>query len=358
MALESEQEPLIEIRGLVKQFPRLEKRSLTSFLNLRRPMVTVLDDVTLTIYKGEALGLIGESGCGKTTLGRLILRLIEPTDGEVYFDGQDLLALNHSKLRKLRKRMQMIFQNPFSALNPNMKVRDILGEAVRVGCELSLSTNGEMKEALDPSNMEARVTELVRAVNLQRTKLDQYPLALSGGERRRVGIARILAVEPDFIVADEPLASLDVSIRSQVLNLLLNLRQERNLTFLYISHDIGAVRQICDRIAVMYLGNIVELAEKKEIRADRCFHPYTKKLMKACDYLSVDNADMQLEEDNVEAEYLEEDDPGCNFRFRCDRFRALGAPEICSCEKPLLQVQVNPYSKNPMVACHFAQEAD
>jgi ABC-type oligopeptide transport system ATPase subunit len=366
MHSENVSEPLVEIRDLVKQFPKLEKRSFTSFLGRNKAMVTILDGVSLTIYKGEALGLIGESGCGKTTLGRSILRLVEPTSGEVHFGGQDVLKLKDEDLRQLRKRMQMIFQNPFAALNPNMRVRDILEEAVQVKWALGTSNNGNLKANLVCTEIETRIGKLIRDVNLQQAKLSQYPWELSGGERRRVGIARILAVDPDFIVADEPLASLDVSIRSQILNLLLNLRKEQKLTFLYISHDIGAVRQICDRVAVMYLGNIVELAEKKEIRADRCFHPYTKKLMLASDYLSIEqkrgSSSLRKNDDFVvddeEVEYLDEDDSGCNFRFRCCRFQKLDKPSICSKEKPLLQLISNQHSENHMAACHFAHEVD
>ncbi len=352
---------LIRVEGLVKRFPQFEKRSVTAFMKRQKHMVSILNGVDLAIQKGEALGLIGESGCGKTTLGRCILRLTDSTAGEVYFEGRNILKLKSGEMRRMRKKMQMIFQNPYAALNPQMKVREILSEAVEVGIELEQSEvkadGGAWWNNGRSCDWAGKLLDLIASVNLPKDKLDQYPYELSGGERRRVGIARILAVEPVFVVADEPLASLDASIRSQILNLLMDLNTERGQTFLYISHDIGAVRQICNRVAVMYLGDIVEIVGRREVRPGRCLHPYTAQLLKASAYLSLGGQPLELNpEDDGEVEVPEEGDPGCSYRFRCTRFKALGKPGLCEEEKPKLENRPNPYCDTHWVACHFPND--
>jgi len=345
---------LVRVEGLVKRFPKFEKRTVTAFLNRKKHMVSVLNRVTLTIQKGEALGLIGESGCGKTTFGRCILRLTDSTEGRIYFEGRDLLTLKPGEMRRMRKKMQMIFQDPYAALNPQMKVREILSEAVQVGTRLGQPNEQDNSRACDVAS---KLLDLIASVNLQKDKLDQYPSELSGGERRRVGIARILAVEPTFIVADEPLASLDASIRSQILNLLVDLKTEHGQTFLYISHDIGAVRHICDRVAVMYLGNIVEIASRQDVRPERCLHPYTARLLGASAYLSVGGPPLEPDpEDDGEVAVPEEGAPGCSYRFRCSRFKSLGKPNLCAEEKPKLETPPTPYGDTHRVACHYPND--
>jgi ABC-type oligopeptide transport system ATPase subunit len=380
---------LLHVKGLVKQFPRLGRRSLASFLKVDVEAVTILNGVTLDIRRGEALGLIGESGCGKTTFGRCILRLIEPTEGGVTFCGTDLLSLDGGEMRRTRKDMQMIFQNPYSALNPHMRVRDMLAEAVSVGEKLAAQRNGKAsasdreggatppvsgwdrvadrayrvigrrseKVEAHEERLEQRLQELVASVNLQKRKLDEYPSVLSGGERRRVGIARVLAVRPSFIVADEPLASLDASIRLQVLTLLSNLKRDLELTFLYISHDIGAVRQICDRVAVMYLGNIIEIMDRREVRAGRCRHPYTFRLLSSSSYLSLEENRHGVEADDSEADVQEAGETGCSYRVRCTRYKDEGCPSICETTKPVLVNYPNRFTREHGVACHFPLEA-
>ena len=229
--------------------------------------VKAVDGVSLEIVKGETLGLVGESGCGKSTLGRAMLRLTEPTAGGVRFDGEELTSLGKSELRSLRRRMQMVFQDPFASLNPKMTVRQTLAEPLRV--------HGTARNGVD-----AGVAELLETVGLNSRQLDRYPREFSGGQRQRIAIARALAPEPDLIVADEPLASLDVSIQAQIMNLLKRLQRERGLTYVFISHDLRAVRHFADRIAVMYLGRIVESGAAAEVYSDPLM-PYTKALLSA-----------------------------------------------------------------------------
>jgi ABC-type oligopeptide transport system ATPase subunit len=230
--------------------------------------VRAVDGVSFDIAPGETLGLVGESGCGKTTTGRAILRLIEPSGGKVVFDGRDLSQLEGQELRRMRKNMQIIFQDPFSSLNPRMRVRDIVGEA--------LAVHG----ALKGRDLEARVGELLEKVGVSKAFVNRYPHEFSGGQRQRIGIARAIALNPKLIVCDEAVSALDVSIRAQVLNLLIDLRQELSLSYLFISHDLSVVKHISNRIAVMYLGQIVEIAD-----ADELFHapahPYTRALLSA-----------------------------------------------------------------------------
>ncbi|HXG21973.1 MAG TPA: dipeptide ABC transporter ATP-binding protein [Methylomirabilota bacterium] len=255
--------PLVEVRNLKKYFP--VRSGVFSRISA---WVKAVDDVSFTVYPGETVGLVGESGCGKTTVGRAILRLIEPTAGEVRFAGEDLLKMNAARLRQARRRMQMIFQDPYSSLNPRMTVGDMIGEPLRV--------HGLVKGA----ELDRRVHALLDRVGLSPSYESRYPHEFSGGQRQRIGIARALALNPQFIVCDEPVSALDVSIQAQILNLLQDLQQEFGLSYLFISHDLNVVEHIADRVAVMYLGRLVEVAPVDELfRNPR--HPYTMALMSA-----------------------------------------------------------------------------
>ena len=287
-----------------------------------------VDGVTLDIYKGETLGLVGESGCGKSTLGRAILRLTELTSGQVLFNNTDLSRLSSKQMREQRRHLQIIFQDPYAALNPRMTVSQIVGEPI----ETFRLARGEDKRR--------RVQELMETVGLSARFLKRYPHEFSGGQRQRIGIARALAVDPDFIVADEPISALDVSIQSQIMNLLERLRREKNLTYLFIAHDLRAVRHVSDRIAVMYLGKIVELAAARNIYAQPLM-PYTKALISA-----VPVPDPKIESSRRRI-VLEGDVPspinpprGCRFHTRCPY-----AIEACrDVEPPLVQIKPNHFA--------------
>lgn len=255
--------PLLQIDALRKYFP-IRGGVLQRVVN----NVKAVDDVSFEINAGEVVGLVGESGSGKTTVGRTILRLEDATSGGVRFDGTDVMALNPADLRKYRKRMQIIFQDPYASLNPREKVRDILTHPLRLH---GIGVPGEHED---------RAAKLLETVGLARDHLDRFPHEFSGGQRQRIGIARALAVEPEFIVADEPVSALDVSIQAQVINLLEDLKTDLNLTLLFIAHDLGVVEHICDRVIVMYLGRIMEIAPVAELYA-RPNHPYTKALLSA-----------------------------------------------------------------------------
>ena len=258
-------EPLISVRDLRKYFPVVEG------LLIKREVAEVkaVDDVSFDIHPGETLGLVGESGCGKTTIGRCLLRLEKPTEGRILYRGQDLAAMSGDALRSLRRKIQVIFQDPFSSLNPRMKVGQILSEPMRVH---GLHANAAGR--LD------RVNELLRVCGLNPKFIDRYPHEMSGGQRQRVGIARALALEPEFIVCDEAVSALDVSIQAQIINLLEELREEFGLTYLFIAHDLSVVRHLCHRVAVMYLGKLAEIAECNELY-DNPMHPYTRALLAA-----------------------------------------------------------------------------
>jgi oligopeptide transport system ATP-binding protein len=258
-------EPLVEVNNLVKHFP------ITSGIIFQRQVgaVKAVDDVTFTIHAGETLGLVGESGSGKSTTGRTILQLYKPTDGQVLFEGQDLVTMDRSELRRMRRRMQMIFQDPYASLNPRMTVGRIISEPLRI--HNVMPNQKEQQEYVE---------SLLERVGLNPYYTNRFPHEFSGGQRQRVGIARALALNPSFIVADEPISALDVSIQAQVVNLLQDLQQEFNLTFLFIAHDLSMIRYICDRVAVMYKGKIVELAETDDLY-DTPIHPYTRDLLSA-----------------------------------------------------------------------------
>ncbi|MGH8723090.1 MAG: ABC transporter ATP-binding protein, partial [Burkholderiales bacterium] len=256
--------PLLEVRNLVKHFP-IGGGMFTKPVGV----VRAIDGVSFTIRKGETLGLVGESGCGKTTTGRCILQLEQPTSGSVVFEGIDMVALDAAELRAVRRRVQVIFQDPYSSLNPRMTIGQILAEPLKVHAIVR-----------DPGKREARVRELLTQVGLLPQHAKRYPHQLSGGQRQRVGIARALAMEPSLIICDEPVSALDVSIQAQIINLLEELQARLGLTYLFIAHDLSVVRHISDRVAVMYLGKIVELADRKAIYEEP-LHPYTRALLSA-----------------------------------------------------------------------------
>ncbi|NLV08503.1 dipeptide ABC transporter ATP-binding protein [Halomicrobium mukohataei] len=300
---------LVEIDGLKKHFSRAEDL-FDRYLGREPDAVRAVDGVSLDIYEGETLGLVGESGCGKSTTGRTILRLLEPTDGTVLFAGDDLASLDADALRGKRRDMQMIFQDPLSSLDPRMTVRQTITEPLAIH-DLPDADDDRSKR----QQRRDRVEELVAAVGLDGDQLDRYPHELSGGQRQRVGIARALAVDPDFIVCDEPVSALDVSVQAQIINLLEDLQGEFGLTYLFIAHDLSVVRHICDRIAVMYLGEIVEVADTPELFADPK-HPYTQSLLSA-----IPVADPAVDSDRVilKGDVPSPIDPpsGCRFHTRC-----------------------------------------
>jgi ABC-type glutathione transport system ATPase component len=268
--------PLLEIRNLTKVFPHGE----SPFGGKPSGEVRAVDDVSLDIHAGETLGLVGESGSGKSTLGRLILRLIEPTSGTVHFEGRDLLAASRSEMRNLRSDLQIIFQDPFASLDPRFRVEDIIAEPLvihRSGMHRKAGANGGDGAKLD---VRARVGELLRAVGLDESARTRYPHEFSGGQRQRIGIARALALRPKFIVCDEPVSALDVSVGAQIVNLLAQLQRDFGLTYLFISHSMPVVRYLATRIAVMYRGKIVEVGDTAQI-TERPQHDYTRSLLEA-----------------------------------------------------------------------------
>jgi oligopeptide/dipeptide ABC transporter ATP-binding protein len=324
---------LLQVTSLKKYFPiwgGLFRRQVAK--------VRAVDDVTLSIRRGEVFGLVGESGCGKTTLGRSILRLTEPTAGRVVFDGIDVTALGKEPMRRMRRRMQIVFQDPFGSLNPQMPVSDIIGEG--------LLAQG-MK---DRREREKCVADALEAVGLRRDYTRRYPHEFSGGQRQRIGVARALALGPDFIVLDEPVSALDVSIQSQVLNLLLDLRQDNDLTYLFIGHNLSVIQHIGDRIGVMYLGKLVEVADTDDLyRHPR--HPYSVALLSA---IPVPDPRVRRKRLVLKGDVPSPVNPpsGCLFHPRCWLREQLRDPEVCSTEDPPMRV----LGTNQQVACHFAEQ--
>ena len=321
-------ENLLEVRDVVKHYP------VTGGIFLRQiASVKAVDGVSLGILPGETLGLVGESGCGKSTLGRIILRLEEPTRGDILFQGESILGYDAEKMRKLRREMQIIFQDPFSSLNPRKSVAHIVGEPLFV------------HGMTDRQEREARVLELLQVVGLKKEHMRRYPHQFSGGQRQRIGVARALALNPKLIICDEAVSALDVSIRGQVINLLQDLQKEFGLTYLFISHDLSVVEHISDRVAVMYLGKLVELTNAETLYKTP-LHPYTQALLSAAPI-----PDPRRKKKRViltgDVPSPISPPPGCRFHTRC-----LYAKEICrDQEPPLREVRIDHFA-----ACIFAEE--
>jgi oligopeptide/dipeptide ABC transporter ATP-binding protein len=317
---------LLEVEGLVQHFPAPG----------RRGVVHAVDDVSFTVHEGETLGLVGESGCGKTTLGRTLLRLYEPTAGTIRFAGTDITHLGEKELRPLRRDMQMVFQDPFASLNPRRRVADLVGDV--------LGVHGER----DKARRRSTAIELLERVGLPASVADRYPRALSGGQRQRVGIARALALRPRLLVADEPVSALDVSVQAQVVNLLEDLQHELGLTYVVIAHDLAVVRHIADRVGVMYLGRLVELADADALHAAP-LHPYTEALMSAAP-VPDPRASAARQRIVLTGDVPSPIDPpsGCRFRTRCPY-----ATEVCAEVDPPL-VELVPGRR---VACHHPRPA-
>ena len=309
----------------------LEVRNLKKYYKTKSGMLHAVDGVDFHINEGETLGLVGESGCGKSTIGRVILRLTEATDGEVIFRGENILEFNRSKMRGIRENMQIVFQDPFASLNPRMSVFEIIAEPLRIN-----------KKAENKSGLYEMVLSLMETVGLARRLENAYPHELDGGRRQRIGIARALALKPRFIVQDEPVSALDVSIRAQILNLMDNLQKELGLTYLFISHDLSVVKHVSDNIAVMYLGKIVELADYRTLFTDP-LHPYTKALLSA---IPIPNVDEQRERIILEGDVPSpiKPPPGCRFYKRC-----FARMDVCKDNTPELKT----ISEGRFCACHL-----
>lgn len=296
--------------------------------------VKAVDDVSFRIHKGESFGLVGESGCGKSTIGRTILRLNDKTDGTVLFQGQDLYKLPKEELRRLRPKLQIVFQDPFSSLNPRIKVGHAIGEA--------LYDHG----VTNPKEVRERVLETMAICGLASYQYDRFPHEFSGGQRQRIGIARALIMNPDFIVADEPVSALDVSIQAQIINLLSDLQRDKQLTYLFISHDLSVVEHLCDRVGVMYLGSMVEMCSKEELFRNP-LHPYTKALMSA---IPIPDPTLKRERIVLQGDIPSPANPpsGCKFHTRCPI-----ASDICKQQVPEYR-NVGNMGNEHLVACHFA----
>ncbi len=323
---------LLDVRDLKMHFP------LTRGLVLQRTVgyIRAVDGVSFSIARGQTLGLVGESGSGKTTIGRTIVRLYKPTEGQIIFENQDLAQLDGEQLRQVRRRVQMVFQDPFASLNPRFTIGSLIAEPMHI---YNLGSSSEIRE---------KAAELLRVVGLRPEYIDRYPHEFSGGQRQRIAVARALSINPEFVIADEPVSALDVSVRAQVLNLLQRLQQQFNLTYLFISHDLSVVRHVADRIAVMYLGKIVELADRDELYAAPK-HPYTKALLSA-----VPIPDPILEKKRRRI-ILSGDQPspinmpsGCRFHTRCPM-----AQQICREIEPIFEAKEG---HEHFAACHFAEQ--
>lgn len=318
--------PLLEVKHLKKWFP-----IKSSLFSGKKKYIKAVDDVSFRLYPGETLGVVGESGCGKSTMGRSVLRLIEPTEGEIVFEDQDFMKLRSKELRKNRSKMQIIFQDPYASLNPRMTVGEIIAEPL----DIQWKTNKE--------EIRARVLETMEIVGLNTRYYNRYPHEFSGGQRQRIGIARAIVLRPELMVCDEPVSALDVSIQAQVINLLRRLQKQMGMAYIFISHDLSVIRHISDRVAVMYLGHIVEIADKADVYQNT-LHPYTKALLSA-----IPVPDRHTTRDKI---ILEGDLPspanppsGCVFHTRCYMVQ-----DICSREVP----EFKDYGNGHCCACHFA----
>ena len=324
-----EKEVLLEVKNLKKWFPI--KRGL-SFSEKR--YIKAVDDVSFTVYKGETLGLVGESGCGKSTLARTILRLIEPTGGQVLYRGEDFLQKGKREVKEMRSNLQIVFQDPYGSLHPKMRV----GEIIEAPLVISKYGDKEMRKA--------RVNELVEMVDLKPEHLKRYPHEFSGGQRQRIVIARTLATTPDFVIGDEPVSALDVSVRSQILNLLRDLQEKLGLTYLFISHDLSVVEHICDRVVVMYLGKVVEMATSEALFTNPQ-HPYTRALLSAAPQIFEENRSDRI---TLDGDVPSPANPpkGCRFHTRCPH-----STERCTEEPPLIDI-----GDGHLVSCHLCQRSE
>lgn len=320
-------QPLLEVKGLKKHFP------VSGKLGRAASSVRAVDGVDLTVFAGETIGIVGESGCGKSTAGRCILRLIEPTEGQILFQGKDIRTLNANELRHLRRDMQIVFQDPFASLNPRKTVGQILVDPLIVH---GIGT---------PAERQKTVEEMIEIVGLRHEHLKRYPHEFSGGQRQRIGIARALILRPKLIIADEPVSALDVSIQAQILNLMMDLQKDFQLTYLFISHDLSVVRHISDRVAVMYLGKVVEIADKEKLYRNP-EHPYTKALLSA---VPVPDPDAVRERILLDGDLPSPANPpaGCAFHPRCP----VGV-DVCKHKQPVLREIGNGH----FAACHLLDE--
>ncbi|PJK15670.1 peptide ABC transporter ATP-binding protein [Chryseomicrobium excrementi] len=322
---------LLKVEGLKQYFP-----IKGGFLGRTVNHVKAVDDISFTIYEGETVSIVGESGCGKSTTGRSILRLEEPTEGKVEFQGVDLATISKRQMRDYRKDLQIIFQDPYASINPRQTVASVLNEAM------------EIQNVLPANKRRARIEELLETVGLLPYQADRFPHEFSGGQRQRIGIARALSVDPKLIICDEAVSALDVSIQAQVLNLLEDLQEQYNLTYLFISHDLGVVRHISDRIIVMYLGKIVEIADKHSL-FENPQHPYTKALLSA---IPVPDPDKKKERIVLKGDVPSPIDPpaGCRFHTRCPF-----ATDKCRTEEPKLRTS-DLMKEGHEAACHYMEE--
>ena len=324
---DTENEYLLEVKNLVKWFP-----IKSSFFKQTIGNVRAVDGISFKIKRGQTMGLVGESGCGKSTAGRTILRLLEKTSGEVWFDGKEIFSLSKEELRRMRPRMQIVFQDPYSSLSPRLPVGEIIGEAVR--------EHG----IVPPEEYDDYITRVMKACGLPEYYKDRYPHEFSGGQRQRICIARALALSPDFIVCDEPVSALDVSIQAQIINLLRQLQKDFGITYLFISHDLSVVEMISDRIGVMYLGTIVETAPKKELYANPR-HPYTRALLSA---VPIPDPEVKKERITLKGDLPSPSNPpsGCLFHTRCPH-----CTEKCKTQVPT-PVEIAP---GHIVKCHYPE---
>jgi oligopeptide/dipeptide ABC transporter ATP-binding protein len=330
--------PLVRIEDLRKSFP-----IRGGVLQRTVAEVRAVDGVDLDIARGETLGLVGESGCGKTTVGRLLLRLIDPTAGRIVYDGRDITMLKGRELRPYRRRMQIIFQDPYASLDPRQAIGDSIAEGLRIH---GIGTAAERR---------AKVSRMMDLVGLQPYHAGRYPHEFSGGQRQRIGIARALVLEPDLIVCDEPVSALDVSIQAQVLNLLKSLQAELRLTLLFIAHNLGVVEHISDRVAVMYLGRIAEVTSREQLYRDSR-HPYTMALLSA---IPVPDPTLRRKRIILTGDVPSPVDPpqGCNFHPRCWLRHHLGNPEVCETTLPPLVDPAPDDGAEQLVACHFRERS-